>query len=130
MVAAVNEVDAPTEVASTPTGMPTRMYGPDGRLITKQDLRPSAMRCDLCGRRPDTPDLDPASVQSVQGPGVKDQAGNTFHIMIVCSECLEQLRMVLRAAMGIMRPESDLTPMLRIEAPDERSPDPSGPSPH
>jgi len=75
------------------------------------------MRCALCGARPAVPkDVNPRNLREMGAPAATDQVGGTFFILATCQECFLAVVGVLRSATGVLRAETDLAPMLRVEA--------------
>jgi hypothetical protein len=99
----------------------------------KTDVRPKAIRCGICGCRPQLPpEFNPRNLQEAGQPAAGDEVGGIFLILAMCTECFQGVQAVLRHSLGILRPETDLAPMQRMlgpGAPVDASPKEATPTP-
>ena len=90
--------------------MAPEILGPNGRPAVA-DVRPSGLRCGICGRRPQLPETtNPRNIKEAGCPAAGDEVGGIFWILAACTECFELYQAVIRRALGILRPEEPTSP--------------------
>ena len=87
------------------------------RQTAVADVRPSGLRCGICGRRPQLPETtNPRNIKEAGCPAAGDEVGGILDLA-ACTECFELYQAVIRRALGILRPETDLAPLQYILGP-------------